>query len=215
MNLGLIPEGRALPNNILVGAGLVWSQLYPADAHYLPFMSVGLQYQYTNFRDKKTPMRFASKEFNAEGGIKAQASSNTDYKFSQSSLLATLKLDLYRWAYVMPYVNLELGASWNQAKQKKPFFIKFENTNISIIAPDSRNSTFSYSVGAGLDFPITENVWLSLGYNYNYFGHVSIKPFFIADNPEVNGVLNSFTKPFTLKHLSTQTIQLTGRYLFA
>jgi len=200
---------RALPNSLLIGAGFLWSDLYQAQSPYLPFMSLGLQYQYTNFDNKKTLIQMdvvSPSTGETDGPFKA------DYIFSQNSLLGNLKIDLYRWGRMMPYLNLGLGASWNQAKNKKPFIndLGFGDT-LDFASTKTRITSFSYTVGAGLDFLMTKNFWLSLGYSYNNFGKISIDEFFTS----LNGtVVESLSPRFNLGTLATHNIQLTGRYAF-
>lgn len=157
-----------------------------------------------------------------ENNLERQSVSDTYYDFSQSSLLGVLKLDLYRWQRVMPYINLGLGTAWRQAKQKEPLYVnsREDMENIGVLPTGNlKTRTFAYSVGAGFDFPITENFWLSLGYQYNDFGDINLKPTLVGLNEqaqediEEQGI-NNLLKPFHLNNLSTQTIQLTGRYVF-
>lgn len=202
----LSEANHAKPDNLLIGAGFLWSDLHQTDSPYFPFLSLGLQYQYTNFDNKKTSMRLNISDINTGEVV---LSPEASYVFSQNSLLANLKLDLYRWDRVMPYVNLGLGASWNQAKDKTPFTLFAGKADL--ITGTTRNTSFSYNLGAGLDFLITERFWLSLGYNYNNFGRVSINKFLNLDDPSFSGPADF---KFNLGNLATHNIQLTGRYVF-
>ncbi|BBB15627.1 uncharacterized protein RVIR1_11640 [Candidatus Rickettsiella viridis] len=202
--LSMFPRSRPLPSNFTLEAGFLWSQLYQADSNYFPFISLGLHYQYANLENKKTLMEF---DISDDQYTLAESS---NYEFLQNSLLANLKVDIYRWGRIMPYVNLGLGASWNQAKQQEPYvFDVLPGEPIVLTSPNSRNTSFSYGVGAGLDFLVSENFWLSLGYNYNNFGRVKIDPFETTHED-----ILSFSQPFNLRNLTTQTVQLTGRYVF-
>lgn len=220
-SLSLSPRNYALANNLLLETGLLWSQLYRADLPYFPFINLGIRYQYSNVNDNKTLMRLTATQ-SKNSNLNEQLLSDANYDFSQSSLLGVLKLDLYRWGRVMPYVNVGLGTAWHQAKQKELFFLDADGDNKNILELHTRNlktRTFAYSVGAGFDFPITENFWLSLGYQYNDVGDINLKPIFVGltekaqENIEEKK-LNDLLKPFHLNNLSTQTIQLTGRYVF-
>ena len=201
----LSATNHAYPNNLAIGAGCLWPQPYQANSPYFPFLSLGLQYQYTNFDSKKTFMSFSIFLDDQKGPF----DDGSHYIFSQNSLLANLKLDLYRWNRVMPYVNLGLGASWNQAKAQGPFTDNSDDPEAFIIGT-GRSTAFSYTVGAGLDFLVTERFWLSLGYSYNNFGHVQLGKITYTTNP------NNAPAPFTfnLRNLTTHNIQLTGRYVF-
>lgn len=194
-----------LPQSVSLGGGWLWPQLYRSESPYFPFVSAGLSYQHTNlFNTKK------SVEFGAEASemILAVASS-APYVFSQDILMANAKLDLYRWKYAMPYVSVGLGIAWNQVKDKA-FFTSLETD----FAPDvtdsnSRNTAFSYSAGIGLDFPVTEKFWLGLGYSYSGFGRMGGSNRLVSPTLSEELVLSSFGQA------TTQTILLTGRYVFA
>lgn len=202
--LSMLPKTRPLPNNFTLEAGFLWSQFYQANSNYLPYISLGLHYQYANLENKKTLMEFDISD------AQHTLAESSNYEFLQNSLLANLKVDVYHWGRIMPYVNLGLGASWNQAKQQEPYvFDVLPGEPIVLTSPNSRSTSFSYGVGAGLDFLVSENFWLSLGYNYNNFGQVEIAPFESSHED-----ILSFSKPFNLRNLTTQTIQLTGRYVF-
>ncbi|WP_232019637.1 outer membrane protein [Candidatus Rickettsiella viridis] len=138
----------------------------------------------------------------------------TNQILSQNSLLANLKMDIYRWGRIMPYVNLGLGASWNESKQQAPF-IDPDNPLISVSTASSLQMTsFSYQVGAGLDFLVIKNFWLSLGYNYNNFGRVVVDKLLLLPGIGSDDFLNSLAQPFSFRNLTSQSVQLTGRFIF-
>ena len=129
----------------------------------------------------------------------------------------------------MPYVNGGIGITWNQVKPKNNFILQVNNTPLLAYSTEGQNNRdFSYHLGAGLDFIITNNFWLSLGYQYSYYGDTSVKSNLISFNDDTKDKikdikkdlltqdpnLNTFFKPFYFKHLNTHSIQLTGRYLF-
>lgn len=221
------PQEKFSKNNFFVETGLLWSQPFLKNSLYLPFLNLGIRYQMNNLNDNSTSMRldFFIPE---NGGIFLR--SVTPYRFSQRSLLTTFKLDLYRGDRWMPYVNGGLGTTWQHADQKDAFNIVTpdEKPILKYLTNDRENKDFTYTLGAGLDFLITENFWLSLGYQYNNYGDISIKSNLLGSNPEAidklmelkekllefDPTINTFFKSFKLNNLSTHTIQLTGRYLF-
>lgn len=215
-NTTLSQESRALPTNVLLGAGWVWRELYAKDPVYLPYLSLGLQYQYTNLNSKKSTLRLAGQPIDPETGEPGEEqSANAPFDLSQMSLLGVAKLDLYQWRNVMPYISLGVGASRNHAKQKGPFISNADGAVIGAdqVASSKRNTAFSYMVGAGLDFPINNNFWLSLGYHYNNFGRVKVGNLPLV-GIEAADVANP-NQSFNLGSFNTHTIQLTGRYVFA
>lgn len=212
-------------NQASIGAGWAWSQLYPQNPNYFPYVSLGLQYQYTNLNNKKTLVDFNGYATDLGNKVNFDYFGNTNYIFSQISLLGNLKIDLYRWRYVMPYINLGLGVSSNRTKQNKNFYIQetavvFRPEFFEIVTPNKRNVAFSYNVGLGLDFPIKNNFWLSLGYVYNDLGKFEISKgralpsYGINFYEEQADERSRLLRPFKL-HFSSQNIQLTARYLFS
>ncbi|MDQ8039914.1 MAG: outer membrane beta-barrel protein [Rickettsiella sp.] len=212
------PKGHNLYDNLALEAGLLWENAYRIDSPYFPFINLGLSYRYSNFTNEKTLTDFTF--ISQQAGFQPLVlTSQTNYEFLQRSLLANLKLDVYRWGHFMPYVNLGLGASWNKSKQKAPFFIKDPDTTnpapITLTTSSSDVSSFSYQVGAGLDYLVTENFWLSLGYIYNNFGRVEVGKLLSASlNDVFDQQVDAIIRPFSLRNLTTHTIQLTGRYVF-
>lgn len=208
----LSPEDRTLTNNLSLEGGFVWEDPYQVNSPYFPFISLGLHYQYNNFDQKKTLMKVAF--IVKEDGNSGERRGQTHYTFLQNNLLANLKMDLYRWGRIMPYVNLGLGASWNQSKQQSPFAITGRDNSGTYNFSNSklRNTSFSYQVGGGLDFLATNTFWVSLGYVYNNFGKVQIAKLYNKDS----GIqfINTLQQAFNFRNVTAHTIQLTGRYVF-
>ncbi|BBB14827.1 uncharacterized protein RVIR1_03040 [Candidatus Rickettsiella viridis] len=218
-NVALRPRNSGgLPQSFSVGAGWLWPQVYRLESPYFPFVSIGLSYQHTNLFNTKKSVVYWFEEALPDGEKAAQPFAVAPYTFSQDSVMANLKLDLYRWRYVMPYLSLGLGAAWNQVKDKAVFTaVDGEQVRGQITDANSRNTAFSYSAGLGLDFPVTEKFWLSLGYAYSGLGRMG------GINSLTNSVDPNPTNPLDiiLNHVSsfgqvsTQTILLMGRYVFA
>jgi hypothetical protein len=205
MIMQLTPKEHYSANNLMLETGFLWSEPYQVGSPYFPFVSLGLRYQYSNFSNKKTLMKLS---------INGETSQN-NYKLSQNSLLANLKMDFYRWDRVMPYANLGLGVSWNKNKPQGPFFTDGGITKWT--SSSSQNKSFSYQVGIGLDYLVAENFWLSLGYSYDNFGLVEVAKFSASGDAlpdDARLAFDSVAQPFNFRNLTAHTIQLTGRYVF-
>jgi opacity protein-like surface antigen len=213
----LLPRKHLLSENIILETGFLWRDAYQADSPYFPFVSVGMHYHYSNAYQKKIPMNLNLKvQFRSES---EDINITINHIFLQNSLLANLKMDIYRWGRIMPYINLGLGASWNESKQQAPLFNLDDIPKLKLLLTSPSSSlqmtSFSYQVGAGLDFLVTENFWLSLGYNYNNFGRVVVDKFLvIGSGSSEEKLINSLVQPFSFRDLTSQSIQLTGRFIF-
>lgn len=178
------PKAKQVPMVFLSG-GYVWSR----QADWLPFTSVGLEYSYF----------FPAK---AEGVIEeasdpTQVFSNYSYKVAHHTLYLLGKANLVRWRNWMPYVFGGLGASWNR-------FSAYSEESVSetpSIRPNPEfsnkaQSNFAYSLGTGLDYVFTKNLWGSLGYRYDHFGWGKTGDTNISEFADKN--LKNFLKAHTL-----------------
>lgn len=84
------------------------------------------------------------------------------------------KIDLVRVGRFMPYFDVGIGASFNRALHFS------EKTLPGVMSPrispdfaQRTSSQFTYNVGAGLDYTLTRNFMLSVGYDYQSFGNIS------------------------------------------
>ena len=213
-SLSLQPKNSGLPQSLSIGGGWLWPQMYRAESPYFPFVSLGLYYQHTNLFDTKKPVELHELVHSIHFDQPA------NYVFSQDGLMANLKMDIYRWKYMMPYLGVSLGASWNQIKEKQPLLLAIDpSVTVPFTTEDQRTTSFSYSLGAGLDFPVTEKLWFSLGYSYSNFGRVQAGDICLPTSPtppsNVVCTHNGFGNLDHFGNLTTQTILLTGRYVFA
>lgn len=210
------PSNNPFINHIALETGILWPHPYQADSPYFPFINLGLRYQYSNVDQKKTSV-IASEDLQESASMRSLdiANSQRDFTFSHHSLLVNLKMDVYRWNRIMPFVNLGLGASWNRSKLQNPFLLDLNGQEINLnylSFNTTRNTAFSYQVGAGLDFLATDNFWLSLGYLYNNFGQIQLGT---AKVEELIRRVSSYSaSTVKFRDLTAHTIQLTGRYVF-
>lgn len=167
------------------GIGYRWAQ---PDV-WFPNVNVGLQHRYTS------PVNVNGEQPNGQ---------LYSYRLQQESWLIMAKADIFQWKKIMPYITAGMGASFNRISQL--FF------NAALIENQLGGSTtltgdFSYSIGAGIDYAVKDDLWLSLGYSYDDFGKNKVDTLFRAD-----------MEPFgTLKNanLHANSFFLSARYLFA
>lgn len=216
----LFPKNSDQSKNLQVETGLLWrNPLY--NTSYFPFISLGLSYQY-NLNENKV-IKLNEIYFNDEN--KFSYSHTADYEYSVNSLLAKMKVDFYRWRFIMPYFSIGLGKAWQKMEQKKLFDLRlienYPSGLVKLYTVNSKKSSFTYALQGGLDFIVTDNFWLSLSYQYNHLNSIHLKTRLTAINKTVEkdmekrDLINRIkTKSFNFNNLSTQTIQLTGRYVF-
>lgn len=181
INFSLFPQGKFTKNNLFVETGLLWTQPFPHYSPYFPYANLGLRYQTNNVDGITVPMTL---------NIMLDDINFTDtapYKFMQNSLWTTAKVDVYRWDRFMPYVSGAIGITWHQVKPQNSFsFLKIKDVPLATYVTAGDNTReFSYNLGAGVDYMVTNNFWLSLGYQYTYYGDISAKASGVAINTNV------------------------------
>ncbi len=115
------------------------------------------------------PSAFAVNGTVTQGVSIASANQYTyQYKIQSRQLLVDGKL-LYRWCNYHPYLAAGLGAGWNEVQDYtvniQPPFTTFSNQ-----FKNNTRSSFSYSLGFGVDVDVLENLRLGVGYRFADFG---------------------------------------------
>lgn len=214
---------KGLANNFSIGFGSVWSRILGPSSPYLPYVSFGVHYKQNNINRARLGMVLDMKV--AEEGKEetaAEASIMLPYSFTQRTLGADVKLDLVRRGRFMPYVKFGLGAAWNRTTEDafKLAVGDKELKEIKIHSPGWQGRSFSHSLGFGVDFIATCNLWVSLGYQYDNYGIVKIRQPHITlpkAKPEDEDIVIkpvNHQKMFNLGNFKSHNIQLTARYLF-
>lgn len=175
-----------------VGIGYQWTQ----DSPWFPYFNLGLQHRYT------APINVA--------GISDTAPVTTTdytYRMQQESWLIMTKADIYKWKRFMPYLTAGMGASFNRISQ---FFVNAPDFENQLTGSTTHTGDFSYSFGAGIDFIVKDDFWLSLGYFFDDFGKNKIDKVF------ANGVGTGFSLgELKNANLHANSFYLKARYLFA
>lgn len=172
-----------------VMAGYKWLH----DCWWFPGLAVGVRYQHYD-------------EDSVEGHIKLSALSQfTNYSYSvdiSADLVGIYaKLDLFYIDRFLPYLDAGIGAGFTHTNN----YIEVAEANVvPRMSPAFTNHTqnnFAYNVGAGLDFLLTRQLIVSVGYDFQYLGPMrtgnGIGPwsgiFFSLDNYKANEVFAGLT----------------------
>ncbi len=182
------PKAKRVPMGFLSG-GYIWSR----QAKWFPASSLGIEYSYV----------IPAKNI----GTLVQYSDPNDtyeyqYKVSHHTLQLVGKVDLIRWQQWMPYVSAGLGTTWNRFTSYSEVPIAGDEKT----SPQFSNKTklnFSYSLGTGVDYIFTKNLWGSLGYRYDHLGWIktgdSNREFFTGD--KLKDTIQGHTIILSLRYL--------------
>jgi len=106
-------------------------------------------------------------------GADPGSSSNYDYSYNIRNYQILLESKwFYERSIFKPYFSFGLGASINKASGYEvdiPNFVTF-----SRVYEDKTYTSFSYSVGTGLDFNVGESIRLGVGYRFSDLGKVTL-----------------------------------------
>lgn len=179
-------------------AGYQWTR----DSVWLPFYSVGINYSY-GFPTavNGTIDQYSLPEFE---------NYNYQYQIQQQTYLAVIKADLYRWRCLMPYLMAGAGISFNKLKGYTEQALPDVTPRVSPAFSDRTTSGFSYALGAGFDYALQNNLWVSLGYQYNH--HKIAYTGYGADTDMLTDTNYSTDRLQT--NLSSNTVLLSITYFF-
>lgn len=188
--------------------GYLWNDPFTLGYNnpYFPFMSLGIQYRHTKSVTLETPFTVENVQF-------PQA---FPYTIEQNSVLLAWKIDLYQWlGRIMPYLNFGLGASWNHTSQKAPTALApdFITGSVSQNSDPKQNTDWNVNVGAGLEFIVATNFWLSLGYSYDSFGRLELGAVFFPGGDSSN-LSSAVGQSKNIGNFHAHNIIFTARYLF-
>lgn len=138
------------------------------DQTYLPYRHLYFQYRhYISSNIRGTVDQFALPEFE-----------NYTYQMHYDADLYLLsgKLDLISFKDVMPYLSGGLGLIANHLSN----YSEAPTPNVTPrTSPDFKSRTttnFAATLGAGIDFAMTDTLWLTLGYDHVFQSEIKTKP---------------------------------------
>lgn len=142
-----------------VGAGYYWSDWA------LPGVSLGINYShYFNSANNGQIIQYGLPEF---------TNYNYQWKTTSDLVLASAKLDLYRWNALAPYIQGGVGFSANKAKSYSEQALAGVTPRISPQFASHSTTVFAYQLGVGLDWAVKPQWVVSLGYEYTDLGKFS------------------------------------------
>ncbi len=143
------------------GGGYAWARA----SDVIPYFSLGAKFNYiststiSGYIDQYSLPDFRNYHF--------------QYDVQLFNILATAKVDLYRWKNLMPYVTGGIGLTNYSTSQYQETPTNGVTPRLSPGFASASGSHFSYSAGAGIDYAFTQNLWLNAEFNYTDFGTVS------------------------------------------
>lgn len=154
-------------NNTNVNAaaliGLEGGYQWAFDRVWIPSYSVGANYSYLfPATIKGTIFQYSLPQFE---------NYTYHYQIQSQTLLAMAKLDLVSWQRFMPFLLVGAGVSLNTAKNYTEQAVPGVTPRVSPGFSDSTNAYFSYALGAGVDYILKRNLWMSLKYQYGNEGY--------------------------------------------
>jgi opacity protein-like surface antigen len=114
---------------------------------------------------------------NLTQGFDASSSDEYHYEYSVTSYQALLEAKLLvEWAGFYPYISAGAGAVFNHGSDYDATLTSFDSCQCSVTPSyDSYTHTsFSYNVGAGIDYDILPYLRLGVGYRYTDLGEAQI-----------------------------------------
>ncbi|WP_392537414.1 outer membrane protein [Legionella sp. 227] len=93
--------------------------------------------------------------------------------FTSNLLLASGKINLFRYGAFSPYINGGIGSSFNRVSNYREEAFTNVTPRVSPGFRDSNSSEFAYNVGAGIDVQFFPQLIFSVGYIYQDLGPIS------------------------------------------
>lgn len=142
-------------NGILqVNAGYRWKYA----SLFIPYSSVYFQYRHSiNTKIRGSIYQYSLPDF-----------LNYNYNFSYNADLFTVngKLNLFKMDNVLPYVAGGIGVIMNRLEDYTEIQTANVTPRISPAFSATTRTQFAATLGAGVDVILTQNVWLTLGYEH-------------------------------------------------
>ena len=152
-------------NNAQVFFGASVGRRWQRDNDWLPALSVGVLYEYFWANNVGgTITQFSIPQFN-----------NYNYTWNTASnvVLASAKLNLFRYHWLSPYITGGLGGAFNRASSYREMAVPEVTARVSPGFAANTSHQFAYNAGVGVDFQCASQFLFSIGYLYQDLGKVT------------------------------------------
>jgi opacity protein-like surface antigen len=143
-----------------VAAGYTWML---SDA-WIPSYSLGLRYMYV----APTTISGHIDQYSLPGFTNY----NYSYDVQLLNILATFKLDLYRWYDFMPYIMAGAGVSNVSTSNYTEQATSGVTPRVSPNFGTNSANNFAYQAGVGFDYVMKDDLWVNFEFNYANYGTV-------------------------------------------
>lgn len=145
---------------VFLGGGYAWV----SDSTWLPAYSLGFRVLYAT----ATSITGVIDQYS----LPAFRNYSYSYEAAFLNLLGTLKVDLFRYQRVMPYLLLGVGFNYYSASDYTEVAYGGVTPRVSPGFQSNSGFNFAYNLGAGIDYALTDNVWLNVEYYYGDYGTI-------------------------------------------
>lgn len=186
-NFDLPPDQYKVPkiqDNTLISlsGGYVWSK----PSTWLPFIHLGLEYSYF--------LSTRAKGLIEDYSEKTEIHYNYQYNVKNQLVYLRGKINLVRWQNWMPYLSVGLGNSWNRlSDHSEQAITQIDSSHKDPRFPNKTTTHFSYSLGIGIDYMFTKQLWGNLGYRFDQIGPIQTgtSTIFIFEGKNINTSMNT------------------------
>lgn len=145
---------------LALSAGYRWQR----NQALIPAYALALRYQHLFSQNLQGEIQqYSLNEFN-----------NYTYTWDMNLDVLSLnsKINLFKYQRIMPYIDAGIGASFNQSETYREQALPGITARDSPSFASHTQTEFAYNAGAGIDLIVTNQLLLSLGYDYQSFGHL-------------------------------------------
>lgn len=148
-------------------AALSVGRRWARDNRWLPAFSVNMAYQHLFSRNiGGSVIQYSNPTFTNYG---------YDWEISSDVLLALLKMNVFQFANVAPYILGGAGGAYNRSSNYSEGALPGVTPRTSPGFESYSSVQYAYRIGAGIDFQVDPHVILSAEYQYQDVGSVSSK----------------------------------------
>ena len=134
------------------------------DNQWLPAYALGLQYQHDFAANVgNNVLQYSLPEF---------YNYNYSWNIASDIFLLIAKINIFEYGLFSPYIHAGIGTSFNNAGNYSESPTAGVTERVSPGFSSYTSTHFAYSLGAGIDFQVTEQVIVSAQYQYQNLGNV-------------------------------------------